>query len=352
MKIVHICPFFHPVIGGMERLVYETAKNQIALGHDVSVFTSDLSRRSRIDIKEEIIDGIKIRRFNTLFKIGEFASFFPSVFGAINKSGADIFHYYSYRHPLNFGVFFSNKPSILTALWPQYPKGLRNKVVDMSIPIFDWMFAKTILNRFDSIIALSETEASWLHKLGAKKTKVIPCGLNEEAYQKTGKIISNQIFSIGRIHPSKGFNQIVKIAPKFPNLNFIIAGKGKKPVNSPTNVKFIGQITDKEKTKYMRSADIYLNTSLHESFGIVVAEAMACGCAILSSDAGALPETLNGSGILYMSGNIESLTTQLNRLVYDEQLKKQIRIKARAQAEEYRWSKVIKQIEKLYKSLQ
>ena len=71
MKILFITPFFHPVKGGMEEHVFQIARGLINKGHDVTVFTSNSSRFGKLISDEEIYEGIKIRRFNTWFKLFE-----------------------------------------------------------------------------------------------------------------------------------------------------------------------------------------------------------------------------------------------------------------------------------------
>ena len=77
-------------MGGAENHVFYLAQELIKKGHEIEVFTSDLDRKGKIKELEETYQGIKIRRFKTLFRIGDFGSFFPSVFKAIKESESDI----------------------------------------------------------------------------------------------------------------------------------------------------------------------------------------------------------------------------------------------------------------------
>ena len=62
MKIAHINMFYLPTFGGVEQVMYELAKRQVAEGHEVHVFCCDSDKNQRIDIKEEIIEGVHVHR--------------------------------------------------------------------------------------------------------------------------------------------------------------------------------------------------------------------------------------------------------------------------------------------------
>lgn len=73
-----------------------------------------------------------------------------------------------------------------------------------------------------------------------------------------------------------------------------------------------------EMPDYMRAADIVAAPSTwHEQYGRVVPEAMACGCTVIVSDMGALPELLGPAGLVVPAGDIEALAESLLELLDD-----------------------------------
>lgn len=64
------------------------------------------------------------------------------------------------------------------------------------------------------------------------------------------------------------------------------------------NIFFHGSLSDTQLASYYESADLYLCTSAHEGFCVPLLEAMYCGIPIVASNAGAIPETLGGGGLL------------------------------------------------------
>jgi glycosyltransferase involved in cell wall biosynthesis len=102
-----------------------------------------------------------------------------------------------------------------------------------------------------------------------------------------------------------------------------LAGKGDQEgelkafcqTNNLNHVRFLGHIHSVP--ELFASADlVVIPSEWMEAFGLVAAEAMACGCAIIASDAGALPEVIADAGVIFPSGNAEKLADAIQQLQY------------------------------------
>ena len=88
-----------------------------------------------------------------------------------------------------------------------------------------------------------------------------------------------------------------------PDVNFVLVGAWKDDaINylrsiAPPNVTFTGWLSDNALLDYYRKATVYVQASLHEGFGMSVAEAMLAGCIPVITEAGALAEVTGGLGI-------------------------------------------------------
>ena len=94
----------------------------------------------------------------------------------------------------------------------------------------------------------------------------------------------------------KGHEPFVRTAALMPDVNFVLAGAWKddaieylRSIATP-NVTFTGWLSDEALWDYYRKAAVYVQASLHEGFGLSVAEAMLAGCVPVVTTAGALPE--------------------------------------------------------------
>ena len=97
-------------------------------------------------------------------------------------------------------------------------------------------------------------------------------------------------------------------------------------------VSFLG---NREDVAYLLAAsDILLMPSESESFGLAALEAMACGCAVVASDIGGLPELIhNGEdGFLCQAGDAKQMSDRVLELIENKQLLRAIQKAARKRA--------------------
>jgi glycosyltransferase involved in cell wall biosynthesis len=101
----------------------------------------------------------------------------------------------------------------------------------------------------------------------------------------------------------KGHEPFVKTAALMPGADFVLVGAWKdeaaieylRSIATP-NVFFAGRVDDQSLLDYYRKASVYVQPSLHEGFGLSVAEAMLAGCVPVVTRAGALPEVVGPRG--------------------------------------------------------
>jgi succinoglycan biosynthesis protein ExoA len=101
----------------------------------------------------------------------------------------------------------------------------------------------------------------------------------------------------------KGLLPFVQAAAHLPDLHFVHVGKwcddGIDELRrvAGANVEFHGFLPDEELFRLYARASVYVQASLHEGFGLAVAEAMSAGCIPVVTRAGALPEVVGDSGV-------------------------------------------------------
>jgi len=101
----------------------------------------------------------------------------------------------------------------------------------------------------------------------------------------------------------KGHEPFVRTAALMPDVNFVLAGAWKdnaieylRSIATP-NVTFTGWLSKEALWDYYWGAAVYVQASLHEGFGLSVAEAMLAGCIPVVTRAGALPEVVGEFGV-------------------------------------------------------
>jgi len=104
-------------------------------------------------------------------------------------------------------------------------------------------------------------------------------------------------------------------------------------------VHFSGELDEAAVDRVLAGADAFVLASRHEGYGMVLAEAVARGLPIVSTTAGAIPETVpRGAGLLVAPGDVPALRAALSRLIGDDRLRGSLAAAARAAAAELpRW---------------
>jgi glycosyltransferase involved in cell wall biosynthesis len=174
-----------------------------------------------------------------------------------------------------------------------------------------------------------------LVKLPKSKTKVlhnpvVSKKLYEDAHESPKHTwIHNQenkvVLGAGRLHPQKNFPLLIRAFSKAqahdPNLRLIILGEGKQRPELESIISEFGlndavtlQGHVSNPYSYMAHADLFALSSDFEGFGNVVAEALACGCPVVSTDCRSGPREIleDGKwGTLVPVGDADALSTAM-----------------------------------------
>jgi glycosyltransferase involved in cell wall biosynthesis len=67
-------------------------------------------------------------------------------------------------------------------------------------------------------------------------------------------------------------------------------------------VRLVGRVSADEKLRLLQGASVYLQPTQYESFGVAIAEAMACATPVVSTAVGAVPHVVGDTGILLDRG--------------------------------------------------
>lgn len=122
-------------------------------------------------------------------------------------------------------------------------------------------------------------------------------GVRERLVMTTGNLWEENL-------QRKGILPFVQAAKFLPDVKFVHVGRwfdssiDKLRAVATENVTFTGYLTDDELDELYMKAAVYVQPSLHESFGMSVAEAMLKSCIPVVNRAGALPEVVGNTGII------------------------------------------------------
>ncbi len=97
-----------------------------------------------------------------------------------------------------------------------------------------------------------------------------------------------------------------------------------------------------------RNAHAFLMPSLYEGFGLPVLEAMSCGCAVITSTGGSLPEIAGNGAQLFAPMDINGMAQAIASLLLNPAELTRWRERARTRAADFSWSKAAEQTVSVY----
>ena len=223
-----------------------------------------------------------------------------------------------------------------------------------------------VIEKLSARIAVSESARLTLTAHLETDAIVIPNGIYADNYRdgsSRSEWTGNTIGFLGRFEEDrKGLPVLLDALPiisRFiPEIRVLIAGPGdseevleKVDPQLRNRVEFLGKISESDKTDFLASISLYIapNTG-GESFGIILAEAMAGGAAVVASDIPAFADVLgNGEfGALFESENSESLAKVIIDLLRDDAKRKGLAAAGAVHAQRFDWSQVGEEIFEVY----
>jgi L-malate glycosyltransferase len=102
------------------------------------------------------------------------------------------------------------------------------------------------------------------------------------------------------------------------------------------NVHFTGSVPQAQLNAYYRIARVFLSMSEHEGFCIPLIESMLCGLPVLAHAAGAVPETMDGAGVLFREKQYEAVAELMGKLAEPGPLRDAVVQGQRERAARYR----------------
>ena len=140
------------------------------------------------------------------------------------------------------------------------------------------------------VIAVSEftkRELVSLLRVPEDKIRVVPNGVEDVFAPDGPRAEGDYVLAVGTLEPRKN---LARIAQAVDGELRVVGVRGWGGVDPPPNVTWLGDVDDDALAALYRGARCFVYASLYEGFGIPVAEALACGCPIVTSRGSAMEE--------------------------------------------------------------
>jgi glycosyltransferase involved in cell wall biosynthesis len=231
--------------------------------------------------------------------------------------------------------------------------------------------------RAGAVLVLTRTAAADTVRLvGADPAKVhaIPCAQHarfhpvpfaeaEEVRLRYG-LPERYLLFVGGLNPLKNFSNLLRayallrdripqqlVAVGFKRWRFDGDLRQVEELGLDGAVHFPGFLPDEDLPALYSRADLFVLPSLYEGFGIPVAEAMACGCPVVTTTTGCSPEVAGGAAILVDPYDPRAIADGILRALEDEPLRAEMIRKGLVRAAEFSWEKTARETLDLFHTL-
>ncbi|CAJ35479.1 glycosyltransferase family 4 protein [Methanocella arvoryzae] len=335
MKIGIVVPYFTPYVRGNE---YGLADGLARLGQDVTVLTSTgkapREKMLKTDYRTENSEPFKVRYLRTLVDLGELP-LTPSILGEIRRGGYDVLllqeDYQPICHLASFAARMSGIPTVLSTERTYFPAGFKRLVLggfDLTLNAYTRKSATVYTAHCNAARAFAEEHL----RVPAGRMRVVNVGVDSGIFRPTeGKTPLTEgkfkILTVARLHPYKGLDTLIRamqiVVKKAPGAVLYIMGRGPQAdelkmlaadLGVSDVVRFVETpVPNTEMPAVYSSADLYVQPSVVEPYGIAVLEAMACGKPTVCSDIGGMRDTVahGETGFLVPPSDPEALAEKI-----------------------------------------
>ena len=367
MKIGLVSPYDFAYPGGANAHVSLLTREFLKRGHSVKIIAPSSKSVEMLGVENFIRLGvpIPIPANGSLARVSFSFWLTPKVKHLLETENFDVIHLHEpmasvlslvvlkHSRALNIGTFHS--------FWPK--------------PTYRHKFLKPFLqSHFDRLhgkIAVSKPASEFINKIFPSNYEIIPNPIDTDHFSKPCPPVEEfqdgkaNILFVGRMEKRKGLSYLLKAYSRikwdYPETRLLLVGSQSLDKESHRiigeraleDVVLCGAVPYSDLPRYYQAADIFCAPNIgRESFGMVIAEAMAAGAPVVATNnegfASVIDDQING--ILVPPGNEEALEAAIRTALEDTALRVRLSVSGRSRARRYAASSVADQILRFYES--
>ena len=350
MRIGIVCPYSFDQPGGVQAHILDLAEVLIARGHHVEVLGPASEKTELPGYVTRGGRSVPIRYNGSVARLTFGPVVRTRIREFITRGRFDVLH-----------IHEPNSPSYsLAALWmatgpivaTYHASSAGSLLLQVARPLL-----RPALEKVRGGIAVSEMARRWqVEQLGGDPV-LIPNGVDTATFEAARRPREAgdgpvEVVFLGRLdEPRKGLDILLRALDILDReVRVTVIGGGRE--RHVTGVDFVGRVSDEEKTAILGRADVYVapNTG-GESFGIVLVEAMAAGCAVVASDIEAFAAVIGDAGLLFRMGDSADLADKLRLLIDDPAIRAGLIDAGERRARRFDWDTVARDVLTVYETV-
>lgn len=311
MKIGIVTEYYYPTLGGIQEHIHHFAATARRFGHDVRILAPEVrdglsttrrlaAARGQDPVADEQSGVIRVGQSIHLLSHGSMARL--SVGAGLSRKLTDILR------AERFDVLHAHSP-----LMPTLPMLAIRASDCANVGTFHSDFERSLLyailakplqrylDRLDAAIGVSETALRGLRRYFHASWRIVPNGVDVTLFSSGHRRPEfndgrPNVLHVGRFDPRNGVDRVIRAwvhaRRSGTDARLILVGDGPLrptyeamvPQDLRKDAHFVGFVESGERPSYYASGDVLLCPALGGTFGIILIEAMAAGCAIVAAD--------------------------------------------------------------------
>ena len=382
MRIGIVTEYYYPTLGGIQEHVHHFAQAARRVGHDVRILTPAV--KDNLASESAALSAEAARRAddeNGVIRIGVSVPVLSGGSIARTSIGGDLsIRMREVIRGEKFDVIHVHSP-----LMPTLPLlALRSSDV-VNVGTFHSAFDRSLLlalvrrrlqpyvDRLQAAIGVSDTALTGVRRYFKAPWQIIPNGVDVAAFSggrrrpefDDGRL---NVLHVGRFDPRNGVDRVIRawvgVRRLGTDARLIVVGDGPLrpryeamvPADLRADVHFVGFVPGSERSSYYASGDLLLCPAVGGTFGIIVLEGMAAGCAVVAADTPGFRNVMQDGvegHLVDVSADPASieLARCVNRLLVDEAARRRCAEAGRRTAARFDWPVVSEQVLALYARL-
>jgi glycosyltransferase involved in cell wall biosynthesis len=227
------------------------------------------------------------------------------------------------------------------------------------------LLTKLSCRRASRIIAISEWTKHDIvlhYGIDAARVDAIPLAVDHERFRPLSPaartdfraahgIGERAVFYLGSIEPRKNLTRLIEAFARLPNNTQLFIGGSlawkydetialARDLGLGDRIRLLGRVDPQDLPSWYSSCAVFAYPSLYEGFGFPPLEAMACGAAVVASNASSLPEVVGDAGLLVEPADVDALAHVLGRVLDDAHLRADLQQRGIQRAAQFTWAHV------------
>jgi glycosyltransferase involved in cell wall biosynthesis len=188
--------------------------------------------------------------------------------------------------------------------------------------------------------------------LAPSRVHVVPHAIDHSVFRIGDEELEPIILYPARPWPHKNhtrlFEAFASLRETRPQLRLVLTGGGLDRLEPlPEGVESLGSVPAEQLASLYRRAACLVYPSLYEGFGLPVLEAMACGCPVAASNAGAIPEIAGDAAVLFDPTDVEAMAAAM---LEADGRREELRERGLARAIGYTWDESARRHDDVYRA--